>query len=193
MKPLLLTFGLALALAMAAPAFAQEPPPSNESAFDALSTGNQKIVDAIYDSQLGSFNDQMNGTLLTTDAIAALKADTGWGNVYKTLYDQGFVSHKNLGQAISSHILDNKFGTTTTVVTTGSGEQITTGDRKGKGADASSFKGGNTGSQSSGNKFGHFENSGITTGAGGSSFGASGGSFGGGGSKGRGRASRGRR
>lgn len=198
MKRLLLPFGfaiaIAIALAMGGPATAQETDA-------ALSTGNQKIVDAIYDSQFGSFNDQMNGTLLTTDAIAALKADTGWGNVYKTLYDQGFVSHKNLGQAISSHILDNKFGTTTTVVTTGSGEQITTGDRKGKGADASSFKGGNTGSQSSGNKFGHFENSGITTGAGGTVGGgangfstAGGSSFGGaGGSKGRGRGSRGRR
>ncbi len=187
MNRLFLTFGFALALAMAAPAFAQETPPSNEGAFDALSTGGQKIVSSIYESHLDSATVSPTATIsLTKDDIAALKAETGWGNVYKQLYAEGLVTHRNLGQAISSYKHQNR-PPTTTVVTTGTGARIVTGDRKGKGANASSFKGGNAGSRGGGNKFGHFKNSGITTGAGGGSFGASGGSFGGGGSKGRGR------
>ncbi len=135
MKRLLLTVGFALALAMGTPAFAQEPPPS----YVALSTGNQKIVDAIYDSHLEA------GGSMTTDDIAALKAETGWGNVYKQLYADGLVTHRNLGQAISSNILDNKFGTTTTVVTTGAGGGSF-------GAGRSSFGGGGSKGRSGGSR-----------------------------------------
>ncbi|MCZ6848780.1 MAG: hypothetical protein O7F75_08040 [Alphaproteobacteria bacterium] len=178
MKRLLLLSTLAFTLAMGAPAFAQDPPPPNAGAFAALSPGGQKIVNSIYDSQFDSANHLAMGTLLTTNDIAAMKADTGWGNVYKQLYDQGLVTHRNLGQAISSYNHQNK-PSTTTVVTTGTGQQIVTGDQTGKG--------GNANSRGGGNKFGHFKDSGITTGAGGPSFGAGGSSFGAGGSKGRGR------
>ncbi len=180
MKRLLLLSTLAIALAMGAPAYAQDPPPSIEGAFDALSTGNQKIVNAIYDSHLDA-----GGTMLKDD-IAALKADTGWGNAYNELYEQGLVTERNLGQAIKSYKQQNT-PPTTTVVTTGTGQQIVTGGKKGTG--------GNAGSQGGGKKLGLHKNSGITTGAGGTvgagpttHSSAGGTSFGGaGGSKGRGR------
>ncbi len=196
MKRLLLLSTLAFTLAMGAPAFAQE----EAGAFAALSTGGQKIVDSIFDSQTGSPNEMMSGTLLTTDQIAFMKGDTGWGNVYKQLYEQGLVTHRNLGQAISSRNHQTMTTTTTTVLTTGTGQKIVVGNKKGQGFGASSVKGGNAGSQGGGKKLGHYKNDVITTGAGGpavagptshssaggASFGGS--SFGGaGGSKGRGR------
>jgi len=154
-----------------------------------------KIVDSIYDSQLGSPNDVMMGTLLTTDQIAFMKGDTGWGNVYKQLYEQGLVTHRNLGQAISSRNHQNSPATTTIVLTTGTGQKIVVGNKKGQGFGASSVKGGNAGSQGGGKKLGHSKNTVITTGAGGTvgagpttHSSAGGTSFGGaGGSKGRGR------
>ena len=200
MKRLLLPFGfaIAIALAMGGPATAQE---TDAGPYAALSTGNQKIVNSIYDSQIGSDNELAGGALLTTDQIAAMKADTGWGNVYKTLLanDPSLVTYKNLGQAVSSY--QRQTNPSSTVVTTGTGAQIVTGEQTGQGPGSSSLKGGNASSQGSGNKFGHFKNSGITTGAGGTVGGgangfstAGGSSFGGaGGSKGRGRGSRGRR
>lgn len=186
MKRLLLLSTLAFTLAMGAPAFAQDPPPPDPGAFAALSPGGQKIVNSIYDSQFDSANHLAMGTLLTTNDIAAMKADTGWGNVYKQLYDQGLVTHRNLGQAISSYNHQNK-PSTTTVVTTGTGQQIVTGNKKGVGGNASS--------QGGGKKLGHSKNTVITTGAGGTvgagpttHSSAGGTSFGGaGGSKGRGR------
>ncbi len=194
MKRLLLSIGFALALTMGAPgfapAFAQEPPPSNEGAFDALSSGNQKIVNSIYDSHLDT-----GSVSLTKDDIAALKADTGWGNAYKQLLanDPALVTHKNLGQAISSYNHQNS--PSVTVVTTGTGQQIVTGNKKGKGSGAPSLEGGSSGSQGAGKKFGAHKNTVITTGAGGTLGAgaaahstAGGASFGGaGGSKGRGR------
>ena len=181
MKRLLLLSTLAITLAMGAPAFAQAPPPDppEEGAFEALSTGGQKIVNSIFDSQTGSPNDMAMGTLLTKDQIAFMKADTGWGNAYNELYEQGLVTERNLGQAIKAYKQQNT-PPTTTVVTTGTGQQIVTGNKKGEGGNASSPGGGN--------KFGHYKNGGITTGAGGTvGAGPIGGGFTSGGSKGRGR------
>jgi hypothetical protein len=197
MKHLLLIFGFALALTMGAPAIAQDtPPPTNEGAFDALSPGGQKIVSSIYDSHLDATAVSTTDTTavsLTKDDIAAMKGDTGWGNTYKQLYEQGLVTHKNLGQAVSSYQRQNN--PSSTVVTTGTGAQIVSSDKKGKGADASTVKGGNASSQGNGNKFGHSKNTVITTGAGGAvgagattHTSAGGSSFGGsGGAKGRGK------
>ena len=186
MKRLLLLSTLAITLAMGAPAFALDPPPE-EGAFEALSTGGQKIVNSIYDSHLDSASHLAGSDMLTKDQIAFKKADTGWGNAYKQLYEQGLVTHRNLGQAISSYNHQNSPATTTTVVTTGTGQQIVTGNKKGEGGNASS--------QGGGRKLGHSKNTVITTGAGGTvgagpttHSSAGGSSFGGaGGSKGRGR------
>ncbi|MFB3054583.1 MAG: hypothetical protein ACE1ZY_04590, partial [Alphaproteobacteria bacterium] len=115
MKRLLLLSTLAFTLAMGAPAFAQDPPPPNAGAFDALSPGGQKIVNSIYDSHLDSASHLASSDMLTKDQIAFMKADTGWGNAYKQLYEQGLVTHRNLGQAISSYNHQNSPATTTVV------------------------------------------------------------------------------
>ena len=154
MKRLLLLSTLALTLAMGAPAFAQD----DAGAFAALSTGGQKIVNSIFDSQTGSPNEMMSGTLLTRDQIAFMKAETGWGNVYKQLLanDPSLVTHRNLGQAISSYNHQTRTTTTTTVLTTGTGQKIVVGNKKGQGFGASSVKGGNAGSQGGAKKRGHY-------------------------------------
>lgn len=118
MKPVLLASALALALAFAGSARAQD---TNEGAYDALSPGNQMIVDAIHESQTTT------DTLLTKDDIAAMKADTGWGNMYNQLYEDGLVTERNLGLAISKHLHESGVGTPETVVTTGSGNQVSVG------------------------------------------------------------------
>ncbi len=207
MKRLLLLSTLALTLAMGAPAFVQADPPEL-GAFEALSPGGMKIVDSIYDSHVLSDSHMamghidLDGAMLTTDKIAFMKGDTGWGNVYKQLLanDPSLVTHRNLGQAISSRNHQTMTTTTTTVLTTGTGQKIVVGNKKGQGFGASSVKGGNAGSQGGGKKLGHYKNDVITTGAGGPAVGgptshssAGGASFGGssfggaGGSKGRGR------
>ncbi len=198
MKRLLLLSTLALTLAMGAPAFAQDPP--ELGAFEALSPGGMKIVNSIYDSHLLSVSHLASTDMLSKDQIAFTKGDTGWGKAYQELYAQGLVTHRNLGQAISSRNHQTMTTTTTTVLTTGTGQKIVVGNKKGQGFGASSVKGGNAGSQGGGKKLGHYKNDVITTGAGGpavagptshssaggANFGGS--SFGGaGGSKGRGR------
>jgi hypothetical protein len=169
MKRSLIVSTLVLALLAGAPAVAQDaPPPANQGAFDALSAGNQKIVSSIYESQLGSANDQAGGSLLTRDDIAAMKADTGWGNAYKQLYDQGLVTHRNLGQAISSYNHASRATATTTVVTTGDGQQIVSDKKGGGGGNATSApSGGKAGGQAGGVKADHAKNAFVTTGAGG--------------------------
>jgi hypothetical protein len=170
MKHGLIVSTFALALLAGAPVLAQDvPPPSNDGAFDALSTGNQKIVSSIYEAQLGSPNDQTGGPLLTRDDIAAMKADGGWGNTYKQLYDQGLVTHRNLGQAISSYNHASRASTTTTtVVTTGNGQQIVSEKKGGGGSNtASTLSGGKVGGNGGGLKAGHAKNTVVTIGAGG--------------------------
>ena len=116
---------------------------SNAGAYDNLSDGNKKIVSAIYESQLGSPNDTAHGTLLTRDDIAAMRQDTGWGNAYRQLQQQGYVTEKNLGQAISSYNHSTNASGGVTVVTTAGGEQITVGKGKSDNATASSAKSNN--------------------------------------------------
>jgi hypothetical protein len=171
MRQILIVSTIALALLAGVPVAAQDapPPPANEGTFDALSVGNQKVVSSIYESQLGSANDQAGGTLLTRDDIAAMKADGGWGNTYKQLYDQGLVTHRNLGQAISSYNHASRAtATTTTVVTTGDGQQIVSDKKGGGGGNATlAPSGGKAGGQAGGVKADHAKNAFVTTGAGG--------------------------
>lgn len=101
---LFLVAALAALGVKAGSAHAQEAPPTslNAGAYDALSTGNKIIVDAIYESQLSSFNFLSGGELLSRDDLAVRKESGGWGKAYKELYQLGLVSHSNLGLAISS-------------------------------------------------------------------------------------------
>jgi hypothetical protein len=190
-----LTLLLAGLLAGGLPARAQDapPPPANEGAYDALSSGNQKVVSAIYESHLEATASDPNAMTLTKDDIAAMKADGGWGNTYKQLYANGQVTHRNLGQAISSYNHSVKAASTgsPTVVTTGNGQQIVGGGKKGGAAGASAKADGPGG----GKKSGHQKTTVVTSGAGGvaaagsashSSAGGASGLAGAGGAKGRG-------
>jgi hypothetical protein len=80
------------------------PPPASSGAFDALSTGNQKIARALYEAQRPSSTDGTTATKsLTLDEIAAMKqsGQGGWGQVFKDMKSQGLVQEKNLGQVVS--------------------------------------------------------------------------------------------
>jgi len=170
---------LCTALLSGAPGFAQDVTPTadpNAGAYDALSPGNQKIVNAIYDSHIEATANAPTDTTtdgaatvvepLTHDDIAAMKADGGWGKTYKQLYAEGKVSYRNLGQAISAYNRSMRVPTdgTPTVITTGNGQQITTGGKKdGKTGSASAKVTG----QGGGKKLGHMKSTVITTGGGG--------------------------
>ena len=79
---------------IAGPAFAQ----TDGGSFSKLSPGNQKIAEAMFSNQNVSPDKE-----LSKDAIADLKADSGWGKVFKTLKAAGyFDGYKNLGQLISA-------------------------------------------------------------------------------------------
>lgn len=112
--------GLAAAVMFAGAASAQ-------TTFSDLSTGNQKIVNAIHDAQT-------EGSTLTLDQIAIKKDDGGWGKIYNQMFADGLVEHKNLGQAISSYNHANKTPpsatSSKTVITTASGQKIIVGGNK---------------------------------------------------------------
>ncbi len=89
-------FGLLAALALAAGggAKAQDAGPGG---YEALSPGNQMIVDSIH----GTLSPD---STLTKDDIATMRDGTGWGNAYNQLYQEGQVTERNLGQAIKQHL-----------------------------------------------------------------------------------------
>lgn len=117
------TAGNLLAQSAAEPA-STAAPVTNAGAYEALSEGNQKIVRAIYEAQLGSPNDTAAGALLSRNDIAAMGRKTGWGNLYHQLQAQGYVSGKNLGQAISSYNQSLKGNGDLTIINTAGGEQL---------------------------------------------------------------------
>jgi hypothetical protein len=214
MNRFLIHAGLCAALLAGGSAFAQDTTTTttdpNAGAYDALSPGNQKIVNAIYESHIEATENMAADTTttdgttteggttevkpLTHDDIAAMKADGGWGKTYKQLYAEGKVSYKNLGQAISSYNRSMRVANagTATVITTGNGQQISTGGKKDGEATSASAKGAGGGA---GKKLGHMKSTVVTTGGGGtamaganssSNAGGSAGFSGAGGAKGRG-------
>jgi len=67
--------------------------------YSQLSTGNKKIVDAMFLNQTVP----LDGTPLSPDQIADLKAGSGWGNAFKTMQAAGRLDgFKNLGDVIST-------------------------------------------------------------------------------------------
>ena len=126
--------------------------------FDQLSSGNQKIAEAIQAAQTEP------GTGFTVEEIAMLKQDgMGWGQVFK----QTDSTVKNLGQAVSGH-QHGEFGVspgTEVVVTTGSGQQITVGGKKKSSAATTSSADGKT--KSKGHKSGAGKNVNVTNAGGG--------------------------
>ncbi len=67
------------------------------ASFDSLPPGEQKIVRALYAAQ--------SGTSLTLDQIAERKGGRqgGWGQVFKEMKAQGYVTQKNLGAVVSDY------------------------------------------------------------------------------------------
>ncbi len=126
MIQLIRTFSLGLAAAVIYAGAA-----SAETTFDSLSTGNQKIVNAIHDAQTST---EGSPDYKSLDQIALTKDSGGWGKTYNQMYADGLVEYRNLGQAISSYNHANKpppsSSTSTTVITTGSGQKITVGGNK---------------------------------------------------------------
>ena len=67
-------------------------------AFAQLSPGEQKIARALFEAQSTAAS-----TPLTLDEIAAKKLGRqSWGEVFKQMKAQGLITHKNLGQVVSS-------------------------------------------------------------------------------------------
>ena len=119
-----------LALACAACiAFGAQAEESETPLFDALSLGNQRIAQALFESQGES------DTGLTLDQIAQFKADgLGWGQVFSHLRTEGAVPEgaRNLGQVVSGHYQPPAIDIATAEVTAGGGRSsrpvvVTTG------------------------------------------------------------------
>jgi hypothetical protein len=92
-------FALACAACIAFGAQAEEP---ETPLFDALSLGNQRIAQALFDSQ----GESDSG--LTLDQIAQFKSDgLGWGDIFKVLRAEGSIpgGARNLGQVVSGRYL----------------------------------------------------------------------------------------
>jgi len=170
-----LTTGLAI-LAVATVATAQTTKPtqttttqatsptssSTQGAFDKLSLGNQKIAQALYDSQPS--NTQQSGSTATTtktyslDQIAAMKQHRGWGEIFKDMQANGQIPSdvKNLGQLVSGKYQSGTSGGTT--ITSGSGKSQVIGNsgkpnaaRSGKGHFDDDASTGGQGAQYGGN------------------------------------------
>ena len=128
---------------------------AQETTFDQLSPGNQKIAAAIEDAQTGM------GTVYTLEEIAVFKQDgMGWGQIFK----QTDSTAKNLGQAVSSFQHGISPGSEV-VVTTGSGQRITVGGKKKGFAATTSSADGKT--KSKGHKAGAGKGVHVTTAGGG--------------------------
>jgi hypothetical protein len=92
---------VAVALGVAVSAWAQT---SRTGAFASLSPGDQKIARALFEAQHTTQNTSGGATPLTLDQIAEKKkaGHTGWGELFKQMKEQGLVTDKNLGQAVSN-------------------------------------------------------------------------------------------
>src|SRR5712691_12990959 len=96
-------FVLAMFLLADAEGQTARPAGSNVGAFDKLSPGNQKIADSIFESQPLSTAPGAPKPL-SRDDIAAMKlGGKGWGVIFKDMKQQGLVTDRNLGQAVSRY------------------------------------------------------------------------------------------
>jgi hypothetical protein len=118
---------------------------STAGAFDKLSPGNQKIADALFEAQQTSTAPGAPKPL-SRDDIAAMKlGGRGWGVVFKDMKQQGLVTDKNLGQAVSRSNHEQHFSSSSaggTQITTGTGRTFVVGGRDNAGASGHSVTGG---------------------------------------------------
>lgn len=78
------------------------PGAATAGSFDSLPPGEQKIVRALYEGQPAQ---SKTFTPLTLDQIVERKGGRqgGWGEVFKGMKAQGFVTQKNLGAVVSDY------------------------------------------------------------------------------------------
>jgi hypothetical protein len=186
-----LVTAVGIALLLANPGWAQSTTTSTTTttgSFERLSTGNQKIANALFSAQ------NVKGTSLTPltkNQIADLKGTEGWGRVFKEMKADGLIQAKNLGQVVSKyqHTLHasttstTSRGASTTTATTRSGRSTTrtgssvssAGITDGRGVATGSQAGGGSVATTAAGSFGH----------GGMGGGGFGGGHGGGGGHGR--------
>lgn len=69
--------------------------------FDELSPGNKMIARSLMDAQTLPPDSTIQPWSL--DDIAAARAETGWGNVFKQMQAEGLVEANNLGEVVSAH------------------------------------------------------------------------------------------
>ncbi len=139
---------------------------SNEGAFDKLSSGNQKIVNALFAAEQNTTPPPTK--LLSRDDIAAMKQDgKGWGGVFKSMKAQGLVQEKNLGQVVSqaNHAAHSN-SSQSTMITTGSGRTFVAGKSDHTSA-SNQQSGGNSGPKGGGAGQQSVMSSNVQTGAGG--------------------------
>ena len=157
---------------------------TTSGAFDQLSSGNRKIARAIFEAQKTSTTTSIGtgtviSTSLTLDQIAAMKqSGRGWGEIYKSLQQQGLVTDKNLGQAVSS--FERRHGSDGAGHVTTAGGRTHDGDDKGGASSSVGDAHGNSGRLSDTRGSG-VDNRGFSSG----SSSSSGGAFGHGGGRGR--------
>ena len=97
-------------------------------AYEALSAGNKKIAEALFNGQIATADGKEP---LNLDQIAAAKKRDGWGRIFKQLRADGLLDAKNLRELTSGRY-QQQFSRKTstggavksTVVTTASGRQI---------------------------------------------------------------------
>ncbi len=139
-----------IALAVAATAAAAQtttttqttttPTSPNQGAYDTLSPGNKKIVDALFNAQPQPTTTQSSTppsttttttpTLLLKDDIAAMHLNgMGWGVIFKQMKANGQIppSVKNLGQLVSGRYQPQSATTGGTTITTASGKSQVVG------------------------------------------------------------------
>ena len=133
-----------LAMFLLADAEGQTAPPSNAGAFDKLSPGNQKIADSIFESQQLSTAPGAPKPL-SRDDIAAMKlGGKGWGVIFKDMKQQGLVTDRNLGQAVSRYNHEHQSQPPSaggTQITTASGRTYVVGGHGNAGASGRSMTG----------------------------------------------------
>lgn len=168
---------------------------SNQGAFGKLSSGNQKIAQALYDAQVKpsgttsgttSSTSSTQPTPYTLDTIAAMKQHKGWGEIFKEMKASGQLPPdvKNLGQLVSGRYQSGTSSGTTITNASGRSQVVGKpeyGNKSGKGPmdsdDARSNYGRGSDSSGSGRGYGygHGDSSGSSAGTGGSGMSQGGG------------------
>ena len=106
-----LIFGMAAALMLAGKVLAQSPLPAGDDMstgtftgatqtglYDQLSSGNQKIAEALFQAQQGG---GATASWSIEDIALVKRQGSEWGNVFRRMKEDGLLLEKNLGQIIS--------------------------------------------------------------------------------------------